>query len=480
MKNKFVSIFSWSFLDKITTQGISLIVSIILARMIDPEHYGVIALALIVVELFDIFVNPGICSALIQKKDVEDSDFNSVFVFNLAIGTVLFSVICLCSPFVESFFKTDNLSTIIRVMALKIPFGAVGSIQYAYVQKFFLYKRFFWVSSIGTFLAGAAGIITAFLNFGVWSLAIYSLGNTIIDTVLALLFIPWKPKFRFSKLAFSPLFSFGVRVFFVKIIDFSYEKISELLIGKKYTTSDLACNEKGKRFPQLIINNIINPLSEILFPSISKIQEEKEKVKELIRTTSNMSIFILFPVLFGFFSCADIFVVSILTDKWVDSIPYLRLTCITLLTIPLSTIIYQGVKGVGKSKVLLLIETLKKMFGITCIILAVLLFKSPIYIAIAVCVTSYFGILVDFVVAKKQLGFSIIQHFLDNIKTIVACLLMSLIVLLLGKIKINSWLLLFIQVSLGCFAYLAFSLLLRNKCLFGVIEKWRSNHEKNC
>lgn len=453
--------FSWSFFDKVTTQVISLAVSVVLARLIDPWHYGIIALAAIVVEIFDAFVNPGICSALVQKKETDSLDYDSMFVFNSIVGIILFFLVCVVSDGIEQFYKIDKLSIVIRVLALKIPFASFGSIQVAFVQKNFLYRRYFWVSLFGTLVAGCAGVILAYKGFGVWALVVNSLGNTIIDTLLAVFFIPWRPSFRFSEKRFNQLFSFGQKIFFVKLIDLGYERISNLIIGKKYTSSDLACNDKGQRFPQLIVNNIIRPMSEVLFPSFSSIQDDKKRTTSIFMLASSVSSCILFPVLFGFFTCADTFVSVVLTEKWIECVPYLRVTCINLLTIPVCTVIHQAIKAQGKGSLLLKMEMIKKMVGFFFVICSVAWGKGPLYLVIAMAVAAYFAFIVDLILARKHLGISIRLHLRSITKILISCFIMSVCVFFVGIFDLVPILRLFIQFLTGVFVYILSSYCLR-------------------
>lgn len=462
--------FSWSFFDKITTQGISFFVSIVLARLISPDHYGLVALAAIIVEIFDVFVNPGICSALVQKKDAGKEDYDSLFIVNICISVVLFFIIIISADWIQKYYELNNLAAVIKVLALKLPFAALHSIQMAYVQKNFLFKKYFWVSLIGTVFAGTVGIIMAFQGFGVWALVAYTLGDAIIDSLVALIFIPWRPSLSFSRQRFMGLFSFGQKIFFVKLLDICYEKISGLIIGKKYTTADLACYDKGKRFPQLIINNIINPLSEILFPSLSNIQDEKTKLTNMMRETTNLTIYVIFPILFGFFSCADTFVRVILTDKWIECVPYLRITCVTLLTLPVCTVIYQAIKAIGYGNTLLKMEGLKKSIGVVLLVMSVFCGQGPLYIAVVMTVTAYISLIIDLVLASKHLNFSTIQHYKDIFKILLSCLIMLIGVMAIGRINAPQIIVLIVQIVVGILIYLICSVIFKISQFYGLFE----------
>lgn len=464
MDNKEVKVaFKWALIDRITTEGIMAIVSIILARIIAPDQYGIISLALIIVIFGDAFVNPGICSALVQKKDPEQIDYATVFWFNILISIVLYSLLFLFAPFIETFYNIENLGTVIRVLALKFPFGALASIQLAFVQKNFLFKRYFFVSLFGTLTAGALGIYMALNGAGVWSLVVYNLGNSAIDALLALVFISWKPTFRFSKERFAILFPFGGRILLVKLIDLFYEQLSGLVIGKKYSPEELALYDKGKRFPNMIIMIGSNALSDTLFPAFSNIQNEIDKVKKMVSDSIAVSLFVVMPCAMGLLACGDNFVSVVLTDKWIECVPFLRVMCIHFMCIPISTILYQAIKAKGRSDVILKLEISKKVYGLAIMITAFVVSRKAIYIAIGLAVSTIISLFVEFVVTKRILQIGIIDIIKENCKTVLIAFLMLFIVFSIGYIPIATLLLLMLQIVSGVVVYVGFSMLLKPK-----------------
>lgn len=479
MDNKGVkTAFKWALIDRITTEGIMAIVSIILARIIAPEQYGIISLALIIVIFGDAFVNPGICSALVQKKDPEQIDYATVFWFNILISAVLYSLLFAFAPLIERFYSIEGLGLVIRVLALKFPFGALASIQVAFVQKNFLFKKYFFVSLFGTLAAGALGIYMALTGAGVWSLVVYNLGNSVIDALLALVFISWKPSFHFSKERFATLFPFGGRILLVKMIDLFYEQLSGLVIGKKYSPEDLALYDKGKRFPNMIIMAGSNSLSDILFPAFSNIQNEIDRIKKMVSDSIAVSLFIVMPCALGLLACGDNFVSVILTDKWIDCVPFLRVMCIHFMCIPISTILYQAIKGKGRSDVILKLEIAKKIYSLAIMITVFIVSKKAIYIAVGLTVATIISLFVEFAVAKRVLQIRITEIIKENYKTVLIAMLMVISVFSVGVCHLAPPLLLILQIVSGAIVYIGFSVLLKPKGYLFVLESIRSFRRK--
>ena len=479
MDNKEVKrAFKWALIDRITTEGIMAIVSIILARIIAPDQYGIISLALIIVIFGDAFVNPGICSALVQKKDPEQIDYATVFWFNILISAVLYTLLFVFAPLIESFYNVEHLGLVIRVLALKFPFGALASIQLAFVQKNFLFKRYFFVSLFGTLSAGALGIYMALNGGGVWSLVVYNLGNSAIDALLALVFISWKPTFHFSRERFAILFPFGGRILLVKLIDLFYEQLSGLVIGKKYSPEDLALYDKGKRFPNMIIMIGSNALSDTLFPAFSNIQNEIDKVKKMVSDSIAVSLFVVMPCALGLLACGDHFVSVVLTDKWIECVPFLRVMCIHFMCIPIGTIMLQSIKAQGRSDIVLKLEIAKKAYSLAIMITAFVFSKKAIYIAVGLTIATIISLIVDFAVVKRLFQIKISDIIRENVKTVLISLLMLTTAFSVGYIHFPTIWLLVLQVVSGAIVYIGFSMLLKPKGYLFVLESIRSFRRK--
>lgn len=469
--------FSWAYIDRMTTQGLSLIISIVLARLIDPAHYGIVVIAMIFVGILNIFMNPGLSSALVQKKAPDETDYSSMFWFNLLISFLLYAVIFIASPWIEAFYEMEDLSLIIRVMSARLPFGALQSVQMAFVQKNLLYRQFFFVSLFGTLIAGICAIFMASAGFGVWALVANSMINCVLDTLLALVFIPWRPSRAISFTRFKAMFAFGRRILAAKLIDTVYSDISAFIIGKKYVSSDLSFYNKGRLFPQELVQNISASISDVLFPVLSNIQDDLDRLKSTMRSTIRISTYILFPLLVGMFVCADSFIELLLTDVWLPCVPYLRIMCIYYLCVPASGVMLQGIKALGRGGTLLQIEIIKKLYSITIVVVAIILFDNPLAIAAGIMLSGGISVGINLFAAKKIINYSLREHMKDVAPTIMLCLVMAVAVYLIGLSNTHNAVKLMLQIVTGIAVYMFFSYVFKTEQFFIIMNHFKKKKE---
>ncbi len=256
----------WRLLERIGAQGVSFIVSIIIARLLDPSVYGSIALVMVFITILQVFVDSGLGNALIQKKDADDLDFSSVFYFNIFFCIVFYLGIFLCAPFIATFYSNNELIPVIRVLGFTVVISGVKNIIQAYISKTLQFKKFFWATISGTIGAAFIGVFLAAKGFGVWALVIQNLFNQTVDTIILWITVKWRPKRCFSFIRLKKLLSFGWKLLVAKLIDTFYNELRTLIIGKKYSTSDLAYYNKGQQFPRLVITNIDIAVESVLSP----------------------------------------------------------------------------------------------------------------------------------------------------------------------------------------------------------------------
>ncbi len=264
-------------------QLVTFIVSIVLARILVPEDYGTIALVTIFTSILQVFVDSGLGTALIQKKDADDLDFSSVFYFNFVVCVILYIVMLFVAPVISAFYNDHSLIPIIRVASLTIVISGVKGIQQAYVSRNMLFKRFFFATLGGTIFSAFFGIGLAYAGFGVWSIVIQQLSNTAIDTLILWITVRWRPKKMFSLKRLKRLLSFGWKLLVSSLFDTVYNNLRNLIIGKVYSSSDLAYYNQGDKFPKLIVTNINSSIDSVLLPTLSSVQDNRERVKNMTR-----------------------------------------------------------------------------------------------------------------------------------------------------------------------------------------------------
>lgn len=269
IKNKTVSGLIWRFMERCGAQGVNFVVSIILARLLAPELYGTIALITVFTAILEIFVDSGMGNALIQKKDADDVDFSSVFYFNMLMCVVLYGVMFISAPYIAKFYKDSELTPIVRVMSLVLIISGLKNVQQAYVSRTMQFKRFFFATLGGTIVAAVVGIWMAYEGYGVWALVAQNLVNKVIDTTVLWFTVKWRPKLLFSIKRLKGLVSYGWKLLASSLLDTVYNNLRQLIIGKLYSSSDLAFYNRGKQFPNFVITNINTSIDSVLFPAMS-------------------------------------------------------------------------------------------------------------------------------------------------------------------------------------------------------------------
>lgn len=451
--NKVISNFLWRFMERCGAQGVTFIVSIVLARLLDPAVYGTVALVTVFTSIMQVFVDSGMGNALIQKKGADDLDFSSVFYFNVIACTFLYLVMFFSAPLIANFYSMPELTSIIRVLSLILIISGVKNVQQAYVSRNMLFKRFFFSTLGGTIGAAIIGIIMAYLNFGVWALVTQMLFNATIDTLILWITVKWRPKKMFSFKRLKELFSYGWKLLVSSLIDTVYNDLRQLIIGKMYSENDLAFYNQGKKFPNLIVTNINTSIDSVLLPTMSKVQDNTDRVKQMTRRAIKTSTYLMMPIMVGLAVCAEPLVRLILTDKWLPCVPFLRIFCITYAFYPIHTANLNAIKAMGRSDLFLILEVIKKIIGIIAILSTMWFGVLPM--AYSLLVTSVLNQIINAWPNRKLLGYHYIHQLKDILPQIILSLLMGVIVFCIQLINLNDILTLFIQVAVGVMVYIA-------------------------
>lgn len=467
VKNKVVFGFMWKFLERIFAQGVSFIVSIVLARLLLPEEYGVVTLVLVFITIANVFVSSGFGDALIQKKDSNDVDFSTVFYCSMLISIIIYLMIFFLSDCVARFYNNPVITPVLRVMGLKIPISSFSTIQHAYVSKHMEFKKFFFSTLGGTIASGIVGIILALNGFGVWALVIQYLTNTLIDTVVLFFTISWRPRAVFSYKSASSLIKNAWKFTFSSLINTVYGQIYNLVIGKVYSTDQLAYYNKGNQFPSLIITNIDVSIASVMFPAMANCNDSYSQLKKLCQKSIRLSCYCIFPLLIGLSAVSNILIKLLLTSKWMDASFFLVVGCVVFMFQPLQTSNWQVLKAAGKSEWCLKLEVLKKAIG--CAILAASIPFGIKVVALSAILNAFISTLINMIYCNKVVHYSIFEQLKDFSLSLFYALLMGVAVYLVGQIAISDILKLFLQILVGMTIYLGISIITKNDNLLYLI-----------
>lgn len=477
IKKIVVSSLVWKFMERTGAQGIQFIVQILLARILLPQDYGLISLVTIFITIANVFVQSGFNTALIQKKDADEVDFSSVFYLSLGVSIIMYILTFFGAPLVADFYREPELTIVLRVLAITLFLGALNSIQNAVVAKRMQFKKLFFSSLGASLISGVAGIILAYLGFGVWALVFQQIFSQASITIILWFTVKWRPMIVFSIKRVKGLFHYGSKILASSLINTIYMNLTNLVIGKIYTPEVLGMYNRGEQFPQLIVNNINGSIQSVMLPTLSSEQDNKERIKNIVRRSIVTSSFIIFPALVGLSAIAEPAVRIILTDKWLPCVPFLQIFCFTYALIPIHTANLQAINAIGRSDIFLKLEIYRNVISIIILIITI---PYGIY-AIA------WGELVGLIISSfinahsnsKLINYSYKEQLEDVILSFILSVIMGLIVYSINLLNITPLLTLIIQIVVGIVIYVSISYLFKLECFCYLINTIKEIKNKN-
>ncbi|MEZ4357613.1 MAG: lipopolysaccharide biosynthesis protein [Eubacteriales bacterium] len=462
MKNKVLSSLVWKLLERGGTQGIQLIISIVLARLLSPEDYGIIALITVFIVIANIFVQSSFNNALIQKKDADEVDFSSVFYLSFIFTILLYLIIFFSAPLIASFYDKPILIQVLRVLALSLFLSPFTSIQNAYIAKKMLFKMLFFSSLGSIIISGSIGIYLAYSGFGVWALVYQQIASQISITIILWFTVKWRPKLLFSLKKVKGLFSYGWKILVSSIINRLDWDLRSLVIGKMYNASMLGYFNRGIQVPELIATNMDSSIQPVLFPVLANEQDDKKRVKEIVRRTIVTSSFIIFPAMIGLAAISEPFVRILLTDKWLPSVPFMQIFCISYAITPIHTANLQAINALGRSDIFLKLEIIKR--SISFVILIITMFIGIYAMAIGILISGIISAFVNIYPNKKLLNYSYAEQAKDIFPSLFISLIMGIAVYRINFLELEPMLILIIQIVLGVTIYVGLAKIFKFEC----------------
>lgn len=463
----------WKFMERCGTSGVQFVTSIVLARLLLPEDFGLIALVMVFITLANVFVQNGFGTALIQKKDADDLDFSSVFYASLLIVAGLYAILFFTAPLVANFYDHPELTTIVRVLALTLFFGALNSIQEAYIARNMLFKKLFW-RSLGALVPSAAiGITCALKGFGVWALVIQQLCDVFLMCVFMWFTVKWRPKFEFSLERVKGLLSFGWKFASAVLLNTLYANGLNLITGKIYSPTSLGYLSRGELFPLAIVANINTAIQSILFPTLSSVQTDVSAVKYMIRKTIVSSTFVIFPIMTILFVLAEPVVLVVLGEKWLPCVPFVRIFCFTYSLWPIHTSNLTAINAIGRSGMVLKQEIIKDLAGISIFIMFIINSESLVdaiqsYIPIAII-----GLVVNMWPNKKLIGYGTWEQVKDIAPSFLLSCLTGIVVFFWSSLFDTPVLLVISSIFFGFVLFFIFSIILHLEGLNYLVQTYR-------
>ena len=417
----------WTLCEKLSCQAVGFVVGMILARLLTPTEFGTVALTGIFFAVAGVLVDGGFGNALIQKKDADELDFNSVFYLNFGLSTLAYISLFVAAPWIAAFYKTPELKLIVRVSALTFLFGAISSMQCVELYKKMLFHLSFRISLITTFTSAIVGVTLAFVGYGVWALVWSSLVSGLAGVIARWFIIAWRPRLMFSAARLKPLFSYGWKMAASSLIDQVFCNLNGLLIGKFYTKADLAFVNKGQSLPSLAMNEVDGTLGRVSFPALVQLQDDKIKLRDAMRRMMVCSTFLVFPLMVGVAACAKSELRLLYGEQWVPATPYMMLACFSFALWPFHTINLRGIMALGRSDIFLKLEIIKKMSKLV-FILAFFRFGVLPFMCACAFALGPLSVIINSWPNRKLLDYPIRMQIMDVLPTAVLCVVEAAVV----------------------------------------------------
>ena len=472
LKKQVMSGMIWKFFERGSMQIVNFILQIVLARLLLPEDYGVITILNVFILFSTTLINNGLGNALIQKKNSDDKDFNTIFYLQLGVAVFLMAVLFFCAPLIAGFYNDENLTVYLRVMSVVLLLEALSSIQLTALRKALQFRKSFYANVIGVIVHGGVGIALAYMGFGCWALIISQIAMKLVVYITLLLLVRWHPKKMFSFERFKSLFSYSWKLTVGWLIGTLHQSLFSLVVGKFFSKDVLGYYNRGQNLPQTVTTTLNETISNVMFPALAKVQDDKTKMKNATRKMMALTAFLVFPVMVGIISISEPFVYVALTAKWAPCIPMMQLFCISFGINILSTTNMQSFNAIGRSDVFLKLEVIKRSLSLA--LLFVTSFISIYAVIIGLGFMGLFSLVYNTFPNRKLLGYTIKEQIADMGPSLLLALFMMGVLFLIDFVPVSHLINLILKVVLGIVIYASLSIIFKFKTamyIIGIIRK---------
>ncbi|MBR4747955.1 MAG: lipopolysaccharide biosynthesis protein [Abditibacteriota bacterium] len=471
-RRKAKSGFLYKFAERAGAQGTSFVISMVLARLLLPSQYGVVAMVMVFIAICDVFVISGFGKSLIANKDSDHLDFSTCLWFSLGIAVVLYALVYFSAPYIAVFYHESMLVPVIRVMALKLPVTALSCVQESYTSKHLMFKKFFYATLTGTLASGVISITMAYMGCGVWALVCQNLSRALINAAVLWCIVGWRPKAEFSFQRLKKIYDFGWKILAMGLLDTVYAQLRNLIIGKKYSAADLAFYNKGHQFPHTGMAFVEPTITGVLFPALAKCQDDRDQMRSIVRRITKVSSYVTFPIMAGLAVMAKPLILLILTEKWLESVVYLQIGCLAMASRPLIFVNVSVIMACKEAGLLLKLDLLKK--GIGVILLIISMFFGIYWVAMSLAITNFICALINIWPNKKLLNYGYLLQIKDVIPSLLMSSIMGAAMYSVLLLSLNDTVILLLQTIIGLATYLILTRLFKDDSLAYLITTLKS------
>ncbi|HIZ92034.1 MAG TPA: lipopolysaccharide biosynthesis protein [Candidatus Bacteroides merdavium] len=447
LKNKTVKGVGWSFIDNLSSSGITFLVGLVLARLLTPSEYGIMAILTIFIAVSNSIVDSGFSNALIRKTDAKRVDYNTVFLFNLVVSGLLYVVLFFAAPAISVFFKEPLLVEVMRVIGWVLVINALAIIPRTLFVKDVDFKTQTKVSLIASVSSGVVGIGMALAGMGVWSLVGQQLSRQLLNTLFLWVYSTWRPIWEFSLQSFRELFGFGSKLLLSGLLDTVFKEIYSLVIGRCYTSAQLGQYTRASQFNQIFSSNLTTVIQRVSYPVLSSIQDESERLREAYRKVIKSTMLITFACMLGLAAVAKPLLIILIGEKWLPAVGFLQIICFSGMLYPLHAINLNILQVKGRSDLLLKLEIIKKIIAVGPLILGVL-FSIEYMLWGSVC-TSLIAYFLNSYYSANLISYPTKEQVKDILPTFLVSFVTAAVMWSLTLLSFSNWLLLPLQCLLG-------------------------------
>lgn len=452
LKSKTINGVWWSFLEKYSTQGISFIVTLIMARILTPGQYGLIGMLAIFMALGQVFIDGGFANALIQKEKKNDTDYSTVFWINISIGILSYLLLFLFAPLIASLYHREILKPIIKIYCLNLVITSLSAVNKVKLVVDLNFKTQLTISLIAAFTSGVAGITCALNDCGVWSIVIQQLVSSTMTTILSFAYVKWRPSLVFSNESFRSLFNFGSNLLIAQIINTVYVYLYHLVIGMKYKDEELGFYTKASLFSQMVSTHLTSVMTRVSFPVLSKVQNDDVQLMGAYRKFIAMVAFIVFPIALGVCGVAKPLIVSLITEKWLGCVPLIQILIFAYLCDGITIVNLNLLYVKGKSNIVLRLEIIKKSIAVVLLMIA---FRYGVK---AICYSqvlyAFIALILNTRNTKKLLNYGFLSQLKDLFPYFLCSLAIMTLELGLDHYLNNNWVVLGLSLVLCPLTYI--------------------------
>ena len=456
-KHKTITSVCWKLLERGGNQSIQLVVQIVMARMLTPKEFGALAIMLVFINIGNVIVTSGMSTALVQSKEVDDSDFSTVFWMSLGASTVLFAALFVAAPALSTFYGMPTIVSPLRVLGILFLITAFNSVQVAIVQREMQFRKVFNATIVSVLVSGVIGIAAALTGAGLWALILQQLVYQVTNCFVLGLQVKWVPSFVCESAKAWKLFSYGWKLLVSGLLEQGYQSLSDLIIGKQFSASSLGLVSQGKKYPQAVGSMLDGAIQPVMLSAVSRVQADVSQVKRLVRRALKTSTFLIVPSMTLFAVAAESIVGLLLGEKWLPCAPFLQMYCFIYALLPIHTTNLQALNGMGRSDLFLKLELIKKAYGLCFILFAAFVMHDVCSMVAMYMITDIISTFVNAYPNKRVIGYSYSEQIHDIAPAFVISAIAGGLALFCGSFIASPGLQILIEVAVMAIAYFGIS-----------------------